>query len=104
MKPTEHEGTVAVDAAARAVWAARYPAPEPGFDDLPPLMQNAVREEVLPLVWAALEALPDRTREVKIDIIAQIRALPNEPNAGLSVGALHVQALADRLTLDVLGS
>lgn len=66
MKPTEHEATVAVDAAARAAYAAyQNSLPEgvtsPAFDDLDPMQRNRFREVVLPLVWPALEALPDRS-------------------------------------------
>lgn len=66
MIPTEHEATVAVDAAARALWAsvnAQMQLPLPPFDQLSPLEQNHFREDALPLVWAALGALPDRRRE-----------------------------------------
>jgi hypothetical protein len=61
--PTEHEGTVAVDAAARAVYDAQrrsMPSGAASFDDLDVLQRNHFRESVLPFVWAALEALPDR--------------------------------------------
>lgn len=81
MTPTEHEGTVAVDAAARRLYD-RVPGPcghgedcagdgpdcwedkaaKPVFDDLPLLARNELREHVLPVVWAALQALPDRRR------------------------------------------
>lgn len=62
MEPTEHEGTVAVDAAARVVYhAAVSPRSDaPAFDTLDPMVQNRFRESVTPLVWAALQALPDR--------------------------------------------
>ncbi len=73
MTPTEHEGTVAVDAAARRYWESRkkeladHGAPNalPEFDDLEPLQQNGVREFVLPFVWAALEALPSRVDSLR---------------------------------------
>jgi hypothetical protein len=61
MTPTEHEGTVAVDAAARKMYAdvnAGLDVPE--FDHLHPVQQNVFRDAVLPYVWAGLEALPDR--------------------------------------------
>lgn len=71
MTPTEQEGTVAVDAAARTAWdlqrkaaeAAGVPTAGP-WENLGPLDQNYYREAVLPLVWAALEALPDRRESV----------------------------------------
>lgn len=64
MTPTEHEGTVAVDAAAR-VLARHTQRRGAEWDDLKPLTQNALREQVLPLVRAALEALPDRSAAVR---------------------------------------
>lgn len=64
MTPTEQESTVAVDAAARTLYASTgFPQTAPAFDDLDPLAQNRIRETVLPLVWAALQALPDRRAE-----------------------------------------
>lgn len=67
MTPTEHEATVAVEAAARVAWdrqraeAERAGVPTLGdWEDIGALNQNYYREVVLPLVWAALEALPDR--------------------------------------------
>lgn len=60
--PSEAEATIAVDAAARKAWDLQrealrdqgYATPE--FDALAPTEQLRVREQVLPLVWAALEA------------------------------------------------
>lgn len=71
MTPTEHEGTVAVDAAARKMHELQRESmlktglvPDlPTWDDLNQLSKNSYREGVLPAVWAALEALPDRRRE-----------------------------------------
>ena len=69
MTPTEHEGTVAVDAAARKMYAdyadrlRSQNVPDVAiaeFDHLAPTIRNQWREAALPLVWAALEALPDR--------------------------------------------
>ena len=69
MTPTEHEGTVAVDAAARKFWELQERAIHeqtngavtgPSWEQLNHLKRNEVRQHVLPLVWAALEALPDR--------------------------------------------
>lgn len=73
MRPTEHEATVAVDAAARAAYdeeaarAREILPPEAAasiieWDDLTALDKNDWRESVLKLVWAALAALPDRRR------------------------------------------
>lgn len=61
--PSEAEATIAVDAAARKAWDLRraalrdqgYATPE--FDALGPGEKLRVREQVLPLVWAALESL-----------------------------------------------
>lgn len=57
MDPTEHELTVAVDAAAKVLHGDVTQEP---WDDLTPLEQLEVRETVLPCIWAALRALPDR--------------------------------------------
>lgn len=67
---TDHELTVAVDAAARAGWEVTRTKLErinvsdvavpPPFDELHRLTQNEIRESVLAPVMAALEALPDR--------------------------------------------
>lgn len=58
MTPTEHEMTVAVHAAARTLYATLSDAPP--FDDLPANERLSLRESVLTLVVAALEAVPDR--------------------------------------------
>lgn len=66
--PTEDAATKAVDAAARRAWevdvAKRRTVFPPGmkfpdFDDLEPTQKLEIRNAVLPLVWAALTALPD---------------------------------------------
>lgn len=73
MKVSESEATAAVEAAARKVYeenAKGYNATmervglpgQPSWDDANPLTKNQYREAVLPIVWAALEALPDRSR------------------------------------------
>lgn len=70
----EREATIAVDAAAKTVYEAnREAAAEslrrsgvlptaPPWDKLDSLAQNEFRTAVLPIVWAALEAIPDRSR------------------------------------------
>lgn len=70
MKPTEHEMTIAVDAAARHVWSTIAVLDIQGmpFEDVPPLAQNKLREDVLQVVIAALEALPDRAAAERIRI------------------------------------
>lgn len=69
--PTEAAATQAVEAAAKAAYDAdvkqRREVFPPGvefteWDDLEPTAKLAVREAVLPLVWAALSALPDPRR------------------------------------------
>lgn len=73
MSASEAEATVAVEAAAKKVYEANaegYNATmaraglpgQPSWEDSNPLTKNQYREAVLPIVWAALEALPDRSR------------------------------------------
>lgn len=68
---SEHDATLAVDAAAQAVFAASRKAvfdtlpPETAarladWDGIGPVQQLEWRQQVLPLVWAALGALPDQ--------------------------------------------
>lgn len=73
MIPSEHEGTVAVDAAARKAWAGQPYSEKTSFDELDVLQQNRFREAVLPLVWAALEALPDRSKAALIEAAQDYR-------------------------------
>ncbi len=70
MTPTEHEMTVAVHAAGSRLWEriTREGDDHTPFEDLPPLTRNALLEEVLKLVVAALEALPDRAAAERIRI------------------------------------
>jgi len=59
---SEHDATLAVEAAAKADYEA---IAEPGsmpWEDVPPTIKLALRKRVLPLVWAALGALPDQRR------------------------------------------
>jgi len=56
--PTEHEGTVALDAAARLYLETQVPGEK--WDNLDAVQRQAVKQMLLPMVWAALEALPDR--------------------------------------------
>lgn len=82
MIPTEHEGTVAVDAAARTMFAAardRAGSIRAGahsrhieWDDLEPLRRNQWLEAALPIVWAALEALPDRAIAARAEVIKRV--------------------------------
>ena len=89
MTPTEHEGTVAVDAAAKVMYARNIAAMEPiveqlraqgqqvdltrDWDDLGPLEKNNYREMALPVVWAALEALPDRVESLREEFGRRIK-------------------------------
>lgn len=66
--PTEDAATKAVDAAARAYYDEQIKARRevfppsavfPTFDELEPEVRLGLREGVLPLVWAAVAALPD---------------------------------------------
>lgn len=85
--PSEAEATIAVDAAARKAWDLQrealrdqgYATPE--FDALAPAEKLRVREQVLPFVWAALEALerPD---------LARVRALVSDWQANAGSRAL----------------
>jgi hypothetical protein len=73
MTPTEHEATVAVEAAARAAFRVQLAETAEqtqisierysDWDDIGPVAQLGWRQQVLPLVWAALEAIPDRRHE-----------------------------------------
>lgn len=65
--PTEDLATRAVDAAARYAyeqWSMKRDDLPPGavmppYDDLDALMRLDIRQQVLPIVWAALTDLPD---------------------------------------------
>lgn len=67
MNVTEHQATVAVDAAARRNYDLQADGLDgaPPFDDLHRTVQLELRELVLPIVWAALEALPDPAAELR---------------------------------------
>lgn len=77
--PTEGEATIAVDAAARKAWDLHraelreqgFATPE--FDDLGPSERLRIRNQVLPLVWAALEVLP-RPSEIRVQVAESIEA------------------------------
>lgn len=66
MRTTEHDMTIAVDAAARHIYSLM---PQPNldaqraatFDELHPLVKLQLREQILGPVVAALAALPDRS-------------------------------------------
>jgi hypothetical protein len=63
MIPTDHEYTVAAHAAAKVVWdtnAKNATAQVPDWDDVPLPAKRHYLEAVLPIVDAALAALPTR--------------------------------------------
>lgn len=78
--PSEAEATIAVDAAARKAWDLQrealrdqgYATPE--FDALAPAERLRVREQVLPLVWAALESLERKDPADRPDFAAVLEA------------------------------
>lgn len=62
--PTEAAATAAVKAAAikayeNAMKAGGDIVGAPDYDDLPEPTRRQVEEDLLPLVWAALQAIPD---------------------------------------------
>lgn len=69
--PSEAEATIAVDAAARKAWEDYRQEKRahgggyvpPPFDELDKPAQRNLREQVLPIVWAALEAIA-RPRDI----------------------------------------
>jgi hypothetical protein len=87
MIPTEHEMTVAVDAAARHAWEthARQFERTEAYEALGPLEQNALREQALGPIVAALEAIPDRA-----------------PAAAAAVGAEVVRRLTTVFAVEVV--
>lgn len=97
MKPTEHEATVAVDAAARVVYEhqTRGIAAAPPYDALDPMQALHLRESVLPLVWAGLEALPDRGDGVRRALISLLDVF--EADLGPSIDSDDTVDLLARL-------
>ena len=65
--PTEAAATAAVEAAAKKVYEDGRLASErthgPGlirpWDELPAIGKQQIKQQVLPIVWAALQSLPD---------------------------------------------
>jgi len=56
--PTSAAATAALKAAARKAY--ENPDPEfPDYDDLPEPVRRQVEEDLLPLIWAALQAVSD---------------------------------------------
>lgn len=60
--PREGDATVALEAAARKVYESSRQPSDPAWRDLLPGSQNAIKSSLLPIVWAALDALPDPRR------------------------------------------
>lgn len=67
--PTEHMATVAVEAAAKALYEKGIPSASrnvaPAWGDLGPVDQLAYREATLPIVWSFLSTLPDPLNQVR---------------------------------------
>ena len=61
---SEHDATVAVEAAAKHVYETTIKPNTlsmlPDWDDLPAVHKRNLKEQVLGIVWAALGALPDQ--------------------------------------------
>jgi hypothetical protein len=66
--PTEHEYTVATHAAAKALVKAQHP--EIDYDTVPLAQIRPYLEAVLPIVDAAISAIPDRRSDAWIEIRA----------------------------------
>lgn len=73
MTVNESDATLAVASAAKSVYETNRAASAETFrrsglpeqkswEELDPLTQNTFRNAVLPIVWATLEAIPDRDR------------------------------------------
>lgn len=91
MIPSEHEGTVAVDAAARRAFADLGGT---GFDSLSAESKRQIKEQVLSIVWAALEALPDRRTAAAAELEAVLDQLAEVNRPGL-IERNAAQALRD---------
>lgn len=57
MNPMEHEGTVALEAACKKWWSDSYEIP---WETVDPIVKQGIKENFLPMIWAALEALPEK--------------------------------------------
>lgn len=89
MTPTEHEGTVALEAAARTSWELRRAASEhgaPSWDDLDVAARHAYLNAHLPLVWAALEALPDRSPAALVEAARDYREHVHDEHPDITQG------------------
>lgn len=83
MIPTEHEYTAATHAAAKVVWDTNARnAPEgavPPWDDaLPMAIKRPYLEAVLPVVDAAISAIPDRAEAERLLVEDRIARIPNQ--------------------------
>jgi len=82
VKPTEHEMTVAVDAAARHIHqlTAAGALGAVTFDELHPSIRLAYREQILGPVVAALEALPNRGVDgARVALLQAAEEFPTSP-------------------------
>ena len=88
----ETDATRAVDAAARKAWedarhrarAGGWEVPAP-WDELDKVRQRSLKEQVLPIVWAALEVIPSAS-EVRNDVARAI-----EKHAAAEAQRLHAE-------------
>lgn len=88
----EADATRAVDAAARKVWddqresarAGGWPVP-PEFDALDKPTQRNIKEQVLPIVWAALEVVPSAS-EIREQLARDLERHANAEAAQKSWG------------------
>lgn len=64
MRATEHEMTVAVEAAAKQHYE-RIQFTDLAWEELDMVSKRSIKEGLLPLVLAVLEALPDRNAKVR---------------------------------------
>lgn len=94
----EADATRAVDAAARKAWedardrarAGGWEVP-PSWDDLDKARKRNLKEQVLPIVWAALEVIPSASevrdqvaREIERHAAAEAQRLHHEGTPGLA--------------------
>jgi hypothetical protein len=70
--PTEHELTVAVDAAAEYAYRRTVVDEARSWRDVDAVTAHRFRELVLPLTTAALEAIPDRAPAARRDAMLEL--------------------------------
>lgn len=77
MIPTEHEYTVATQAAAKKLLSLSRPDLD-WDEDLDPNERRAMMEPILPIVDAAISAIPDRAEALRTDALARFDATPTQ--------------------------